>query len=630
MPVSFEPVADERPRTDADVLVRGLLPPESHPNGAGISSDDAARVIARLPADYQLRLLQSAARAAVWRGPVPDVETVLDLGLEWRRDGASPLEAWHEYREYQRCRSLAYNVAVRAGVLRQYVDEGGLRMLAATDEEIREKADAEARRQLAIRTAGAREWTPDDARAVDPHHHRRRIRAAVTTTDMHVAAILGLIGRQPNGSTRLYVSETTLGRHMERRRRGREFLARHEISRTDGSGKEVRVNLAEVKSTGERARQSETYAMLLGMEDLGAWLGYTMILVSATLPPEWHPNPDRLWRRPAAGEDPDVTRWRRMVAEAVAEAQETKPYDPALSPYKAVRYMNSQWHKAMAGATRLGLRFFGVCGREAQKDSTPHLHAALWVHPDDYEALCMSLAGKFPEVLPRHADAPAAERVACNIRTFTPKDGDAGAKAASYAMHYAIKGAAAADDADADRHAHDAWKSAVKARGFSFVGLNAGTRTLWRTIHREGRSDALTCPRMRAVWFAMRRREWGRALLVLGATCNVRPAPSVRLDARPWAAAQGRTVIVPARRRALRLDRVMAPVTSKYGDVVWRTSAIRGPISGVWTPTKRHRWQIVEARAGRRSVSDGVRLPRGAPPDCGVRQRPPDEGQHDP
>src|SRR5690606_34133712 len=123
-------------------------------------------------------------------------------------------------------------------------------------------------------------------------------------------------------------------------------------------GKPVAVNAAELADAKLNARRAMNYALCLGMQEIGQRRGWTLILLTTTLPPRWHPNPSR----------------------------GAPSYDPSLSPIGARDEIQTRHHRAMALARERGCRYFAPRAREGQQDGTPHDHLAVFVHPDDAEA----------------------------------------------------------------------------------------------------------------------------------------------------------------------------------------------------------------------------------------------------
>nr|WP_246337762.1 replication endonuclease [Azospirillum oleiclasticum] len=266
--------------------------------------------------------------------------------------------------------------------------------------------------------------------------------------------------------------------------------------------------------------------------------------------------------------------------------------DPALSPWIGAQELARRWHAALCLARQRGVNPFGVRTVEPHTDGCPHAHALLYVAPDELGDLEASLRQHFPA---DGGDANAALKVRLiNGGTAAPT---------SYVMHYVLKCVGPADDEETRRFR--AWASHVGVRRLSLVGLRQGTIGLFRAAYRTTKSDTPPAePRARAVYRAMRRKRWATALALLGAwsvTPRFRPEREIRVNC--WGEDVRHTIGWCNAR------------TGKH-------SLARQPVR--WAIRK-----ITNVLIGN-ALSIVTSYPRGAPPDGGVRQRPPDKGQHDP
>jgi hypothetical protein len=261
---------------------------------------------------------------------------------------------------------------VRGGHLAA-VDEDGIRGIAAsTADQAWQRWRA---RSGAAHATGrpAPELTPADRRQQDPAWQRRRLRRTAGLARQHLAAALGTIGR----GAAPYADSYTLARRRERDAAAREWAAAH-VWQPPGGGEPVPV--ATLRAAGEAGRLHRLGAMCRGLDEIAERDGLTPIMVTLTLPPEWHPAPSmgrRTWtpdRGPEATDDALRHRWQRLRARL-----------------------------ATAKVRLLGIRVW-----EPHQDGCPHAHALLYVQPHQIEVVDRHLRAVCPEPV-------AGQRVASDL-----------------------------------------------------------------------------------------------------------------------------------------------------------------------------------------------------------------------
>lgn len=576
-----------RPESDADGPSVGVAWPPDRPSDAILDAAAVRRILDALPQSYALRLMQAAARAAGWKGPVPDVGQVLQHGLEWRcRPGVGPLTARREHRRHEQHRALAHAVAARAGALSRHVDNDVLRLLAATEAQIRDEASAIATGMTVAEVAALTGCdAPTAHRLCCPRYVRRRLRREINRADAHVQSVLGLVGgRRPakgeKDHRQLYVSNYTLARWRDRQETSNAYLSEQVI--VNKATGEAICTAAEAKASGDRHRRATMIALVHGLRESAKRDGLVPVAITLTLPPKYHPNP----------------------------SDGTYRYDPAITPDAMFRKLQECWHRVAVLLRKRGIRVYGIWTPEPHEDGCPHRHAILWCDP--------SRRADLESAVKRHFPGPEGVAV-----RFAWLDERGSAAVETYVLCYALKmtgnaPSSKAEAPDGEEHLANnfdrfrAWKSVFGgARSWGFVGLRRGVvgqyRALFKLSAREEKGEVIECARTRVILRAIRRRQHATALRLMGAFVDT-----------PTRRERGATF------KAVREER-----TTAYGDTAVVTVGYCHARTGFEVRTKRGTLGLMtaaEARElavrlpGEAGVSDVVSVPRvgaGAPPSSG-------------
>jgi hypothetical protein len=305
----------------------------------------------------------------------------------------------------------------------------------------------------------------------------------------------------------------------------------------------------------------------LGMRDIAKRYGLQPVFVTATLPGEWHLHP----KSGVAG-------------------------DPRHSPADGSDKINGMWHNAICMFRKGGGDLIGIRVAEPHEDGTIHFHIVAWTDP--------AQIGEFSRCLGRHFPAATEEERAARVTgdySLGPalvirgweqrKDDDprGAADAATYALGYVLdilEGKDESAEAETSKSRDDclckkkgktknadrvrAWARQIGSRRLGLLGFAPGTIGRWEKIYaamrmadREGRR--IEEPRARATAHAFRTKQWGRALLLLGALRGSKPRFMACREARQ----------------------------NKWGETVKVTTAFyhsgTGEISALSRP---HQWQI--------------------------------------
>ncbi|MFC7551143.1 hypothetical protein ACFQU7_00820 [Pseudoroseomonas wenyumeiae] len=102
----------------------------------------------------------------------------------------------------------------------------------------------------------------------------------------HLAAALGTVGR----GAAPYADDFSLSRRLERDADARQWAA-SVIWVPPGAGEPV--PMTEIREAAAEAALCRLGAMVAGLDELAQREGLSPIMVTLTLPPQWHPNPKR-------------------------------------------------------------------------------------------------------------------------------------------------------------------------------------------------------------------------------------------------------------------------------------------------------------------------------------------------
>lgn len=519
---------------------------------------DLVRALAEQPRSTEIMRIADRICAAQikTRAPLSRAQSyIVDRGVDEELQMYEDHNAW---RAAQHLRPLAEAI-VRSTAKLVHVNPIGLELLTADDAELL---------VVATKWATMAKWNPNShPRDTDPNSVRRRLRRTVDCATIHTAGALELIGGPPDQHRPPYVDSWTLGRFEQQQLANKNFLKKHVAISLD-----QRIPLSDIASTQAASRRSQWYAMILGMREIASRDGFVPVFVTVTLPGEWHLSP-------RSGE----------------------PGDPRHSPTDAAKEIGKRWHNALAMFHGREGKLFGIRVAEPHADGTPHLHCVLWVKLAQCGDLRDCLGQHFPagnQSEKDHRDkGDFTKGPALVIKKWeerSKEDNRGCADAASYALSYVLdvledeasKADAAGNElADAGEIQKSrtkskelkrvkAWARHARIRRLSLLGLNPGTIGRWATFYRalknNNSEETSAHPKTKAILHAMRRRQWGSVLRLLGAFSlkNEQPIKSVR-EAR----------------------------TNKWGDVVKTTVAYRdASASGQVLAFVRSRvWQIVPA-----------------------------------
>jgi hypothetical protein len=476
----------------------------------------------RLPHEWQVQVLRTAGGtgnesaallvSALSRRPIPDVSTqwliaavdaasdarlrhrirpdwsqkTIDNQRNWQALGRFQTadEAWEQSR---RCQALAIKVADIVSEI-ENIPADGTRLLTCDDAGLLEEADRIATLRKELMAKRLCNFHP---RQLDPSSIRRTLRREVSRVALWCAGTLRLIGGRPHLRLPSYSDDWSVGRWRQKCADHASFLA-GKVAENPGG---FQISLGDIAESARKSRRSTWYALVLGMAETAARRGLVPVFVTATLPPEWHPNPRLGVRR----------------------------YNPRLSPKAASDELAQRWRRTRALCRKHEIVLLGIRVVEPHTDGSPHLHLLLWTDANRVGDLERHFRRHFP------ASGGSAE-TALKLKVWDP---NGTAKPQTYIMKYILQTLGASpistvsesehaegdvDDAGAEHDRLGSWAAHIGLRRLSLVGLTPGTVGRWTAAHRLLKSEeAPTCPRVRALVHAMRRGRWGAALAILGA-----------------------------------------------------------------------------------------------------------------
>ena len=204
---------------------------------------------------------------------------------------------------------------------------------------------------------------------------------------------------------------------------------------------------------------AELYAWARGIESLADERGYQKLLLSLTLPGEWHPNPGN-GRNSWNGSGPDVAAYELL---------------------RRWQQINQRWNMDPA----IRGRYIGLRTIEPHQDGSPHLHAVLYIDPSATRAAFDDIADFFDN--PSDLNTPGAQAEELQH------------SGSSYIYKYIIKYTGAEENENTEnpieastKEAVVAWRKALGLRAFQFFGVPRRARTSYKE-YRRAKSEP-TCP----------------------------------------------------------------------------------------------------------------------------------------
>jgi len=203
--------------------------------------------------------------------------------------------------------------------------------------------------------------SPTWSRETDVRKRVRELRQQANRGREHVARVVGAVG-----GPKLYASDVGVEASREQNRRTRRW-AEASVAVNVGSGE--RLSMTEIMEHATTKRFNTLWSITKALEQYAVREGWTFVLITMTLPPEYH-------SRPKKGRN---------------------TWNPVYGPAHGAEELQRRWQVVRALQQRWGVFQCGVWTMEPHADGTPHRHAMVFVHPWELPKLMKSYRMAFPE-----------------------------------------------------------------------------------------------------------------------------------------------------------------------------------------------------------------------------------------
>jgi len=368
----------------------------------------------------------------------------------------------------------------------------------------------------------------------------------------------------------IYVSDLSLGRRLEQKRKNKKLLERLEAENQDGQTYTLS-ELAELSPANPIIRRAELMTRLSGFEAFAnnSEENYQGVCYTLTCPSRFH-------------------------AVHIHGKQNAK-YDGS-SVSEAQDYLNKVWQRTRASLDRAGIDVFGMRVAEPQHDGTPHWHILLFIKADQ-EAKATEIFRRY--ALEMDGDEPGALEHRLDVLMIDPDKGTATGYLAKYIAKnidgYNVGQDSYGKDAIQSAVRVEAWASIHGIRQFQQIG--GASITVWRELRRlgaEGVDKGLT----RDLVKAADESDWEGYNRLMGG------------------------VVCPRKDRPVRPMMLERPEENRYGETI-------KAIQGLWfgtkaTVTRLHTWVVrmrketteSESKVSEDGVGFGAALSTAPPGAC--------------
>lgn len=395
-------------------------------------------------------------------------------------------------------------------------------------------------------------------RLFDEHWWLRKLRSAQGRKLETEAIYLGMVHKLAG----VYVSDETLRRHQEQKKRNRRILSRM-VAINEKDQAFTLEELAEKGVSNPKNRRNELMARVFGFETIADGLGHAAEFYTLTCPSRMHAR--------------------------LSKSGEANPKYDCTTPRQAQAYLTQIWARIRAKLKRDGIEIYGFRVAEPHQDGTPHWHLLVFSPPVHLESL--------RRIFLHHAlqedgnEAGAAER----RFTWVSIDKTRGS-AIGYIAKYVSKNIDGHQiekdetglDAKTTAERVTAWASTWGIRQFQQFG--GAPVSLWRELRRAG--GDIPEGVLSEAFEAADSGNWAQFLRVLGGATPKRSALPVRLA------------------------KVAIDERGKYGDPVGK-KIIGVEADSIILQTRIHQWRIMTIRKSDAPTRIGQELELAAEPIAG-------------
>lgn len=334
-----------------------------------------------------------------------------------------------------------------------------------------------------------------------------------------------------------YVSEETLERFREQKKRSRRMLSRMIAINEEEQAFSV-AELAQKGVSNPVNRRNELMARIFGFERIADDLGHVAEFYTLTCPSRMHAR--------------------------LSKSGESNPKYDGTTPKAAQAYLTRQWARIRAELKRQGILIYGFRIVEPHKDGTPHWHLLLFLPPESIEQV--------RTIFLHYALQEDGDEEGALEHRFTGKPIDkAKGSAIGYIAKYVSKNIDGyaieeADGQDAKSKAERviAWASTWGIRQFQQFG--GAPVTLWRELRRA--SANIPAGILQEAFEAADNGDWARFLQAMGGAAPKRKDLPIQLAKQE------------------------TDETGRYGDPVGK-KIIGVEADSIILPTRIHQWRIM-------------------------------------
>lgn len=390
---------------------------------------------------------------------------------------------------------------------------------------------------ITIRGALRRLW--------DQHWWLRQLRKAQARHLETYAIHLGVV----HSHAGIYVSDETLQRFQEQKKRNRRLLGRM-IAVNENDQTFTLEELAAKGVSNPNNRRNELMARVCGFETIADTLGHVAEFYTLTCPSRMHARLD--------------------------DGGRANPSHDATTPRQAQSYLTGLWARIRAKLQRDGIEVYGFRITEPHQDGTPHWHLLLFTRPEHIAPL---RAIFLYYALLEDGDERGAKEHRFKCVPIDKAKGTAIGYIAKYVSKnidaYGIEEDESGRNAKSTAERVTAWASTWGIRQFQqFGGVPV---SLWRELRRA--SGDIPEGILQAAFDAADTGDWAQFLQVLGGATPKRNALPVKLT------------------------KVESDQTGKYGDPIGE-KIIGVEAGSIVIQTRIHQWKVISIDEARSVLTD--------------------------